>query len=167
MIIRRKLTKFPPENLPLKEQGKRLSMVSANEFINETYEFLKTFYRGCFDAYRITVGYKTLFICIENFATVIKGLVKSVFGREVIIIKFDQTDDKLLIEWEFDTSVVSEEKRKEMKQLANEGGFDITFGESLALIELEFVPGALPYVNSHSTRIVYNTLVYIFSSPNI
>lgn len=166
MIIKRKLTKFPPENLPLDKKGKRLTKVGADEFMIQTYEFLKTFYRGCFDAYRTRVGYKTLFVCIENFAMVIKGLVKAVFGRELIIIRFEGEKDRLLIKFEFDTSVVSDELKAKMKELSNEGGFDITFSEHLALIELEYLPSATPYVNSNSSRIVYNTLVYVFDSKN-
>lgn len=167
MIIKRKLTKFPPENLPLKEKGKHLSRVGADEFIHETYEFLKTFYKGCFDAYLTRVGYKSIFICIENFAIIIKGLVKAVFGKELIIIRFNEERDKLTIDWEFDTSVVSEELRKEMKQLANEGGFDVIFADNIARIEIEFVPNAVPYVNSISTRIVYNTLISVFNNTNL
>lgn len=164
MIVKRKLRKFPPEQLPLSEKGKSLTRISADEFMIQTYDFLKTFYRGCFDAYRIQVGYKTLLVCIENFAIVIKELVKAVFGRELIIIRFESDRDRLFIKLEFNTSVLSEELRSKVKTLSNEGGFDIIFSESSVSIELEYLIGAAAYVNSNSTRIVYNMLVYVFES---
>lgn len=166
MIIKRKLTKFPPQNLPLKEKGKHISRIGADELILETYEFLKTFYKGCFDAYLTRVGYRNLFVCIENFAIVVKGLVKAVFGKEPIIIRFESDDDKLSINMEFNTDVVSSEKRLEFGDLAHEGGFDVIFDESSARIEIEFLPNSTPYVNSNTTRIVYNTLMFVFNNEN-
>ena len=159
--------KFPREILPLDEKGKHLSRVSAEEFISETYKFLKTFYRGCYDAYLTQAGYKTIFVCIENFAIVLKGLVKAVFGRELIIVRFKSDEEKLLIDMEFNTSVVSDELREEMHNLAKEGGFSISFEDRLASIRLDYMKNALPYVNSHSTRIVYNTLMYVFQSERL
>ncbi|MBE6645251.1 MAG: hypothetical protein E7612_07755 [Ruminococcaceae bacterium] len=167
MIVRRKLTKFPPESLPLNEKGKHLSLVGADELVVETYEFLKTFYKGCFDAYLTRFGYKSIFICIENFAIVIKSLVKAVFARELIVIRFSENADAISMDWEFDTSVISDELRKEIKTLANEGGFDITFDDKSAHIEIEFMPNSVPYVNSITTRIVYNTLVYVFNNKQL
>ena len=167
MIRKRKLTKFPPLKFPLDKKGKERSSLNADAFMLETYDFLLTFYKGCFDAYRIRVGYKTLFICIENFAIVLKGLVKAVFGRELIIIRFEESDDNLFIKLEFNTSVVSDELRAEMKNLANEGGFDILFEERSATFEFEYISGAVPYVNSNSTRNVYNSLVYVFNNKNL
>jgi len=167
MIIKRKLKKFPPENLPLNEKGKHLSRLGAEEVISETYKFLRTFYRECYDAYLIQVGYKSLFVCVENFAIVLKGLVKAVFGRELIIIRFKSDEDALVMDMEFNTSVVSHELRASMISLANEGGFDISFDEHLASIKIEYIPNAVPYVNSNSTRIVYNTLMYVFNNPKL
>ena len=159
--------KFPREILPLDEKGKHLSRLGAEEFMAETYEFLRTFYRGCFDAYRTEAGYKTVFVCIENFAIVLKGLVKAVFGRELIIIRYKSDDEKLLIDMEFNTSVVSDELREEMNNLAKEGGFSIRFEERLASLRLDYLKNDVPYVNSHSTRIVYNTLMYVFQSERL
>ena len=167
MIIKRKLTKFPPEVLPLNEKGQHFTRVGADELISDTYKFLKTFYRGCFDAYLTRVGCKTLFLCIENFAAVLKGIVKAVFARELIIVRFSGDDDNLSIDMEFDTSFVSDEKRTELTKLANEGGFYIDFKERLTSIRLPYLHNTVPYVNSNSTRIVYNTLMYVFNNANI
>ena len=163
-IIKRKLRKFPDEKLPLREKGKHLKILNADELISETYGFLKAFYRGCYDAYLTRVGYKTLFLCIENFAIVLKELVKAVFGREIIIIRFIGEIDALRIDMEFDTSVVSEELRAEITRLANEGGFDVSFTERLACLKFEYIANAVPYLNAKSTRIVYNTIVTIFNN---
>ena len=165
-IIKRKLRKFPEEILPLREKGKHLTYIGADEFISETYEFLKAFYKGCYDAYLTRVGFKNLFICIENFATVLRGLVKAVFGRELIIIRFIGDFETLRIDLEFDTSVVSNELREEMKSLATSGGFSISFSERLARLEFNYIMGAVPYVNSNSTRIVYNTILSTFKRKN-
>lgn len=163
MSIKLKHIKFPPEILPLNEKGKHLSRIGAREFVNETYGFLKTFYRGCYDAYLTDAGCNTVFVCIENFAIVLKGLIKAVFGRELIIIKFVSDSEKLCINMDFDTSVVTDEKRNELCALAKEGGFSVEFEEHSASLKLYYIPNTLPYVNSHSTRIVYNTLVYVFN----
>ena len=167
MIIKRKMTHFPPQILPLDEKGKHFSRVGADELALETYEFLKTFYRGCFDAYISRIGYKNLFICIENFAAVVKGIVKAVFGRELIIVKVSNSADKLFIDMEFNTDFVTEEKRRELNDIAFEGGFNVVFSDRLARIEIEFLPNSVPYVNSISTRIVYNTFMYVFNNKKI
>lgn len=163
-IIKRKLRKFPDEKLPLREKGKHLKYIGGDEFISETYKFLKTFYRGCYDAYITRVGYKSIFICIENFAIVLKELIKAVFARELIVIRFIGEQDTLRIDMEFNTSVVTEELRAETKRLADEGGFDVSFSERLARLEFEYIPSSVPYVNAKSTRIVYNTIVSIFKN---
>ncbi len=167
MIIKKKMTHFPPQNLPLDEKGKHLSRIGADELILETYEFLKTFYRGCFDAYISRIGYRNLFICIENFAAVVKGIVKAVFGRELIVVRFGNNEDKLFMDMEFNTDFVTEEKRRELNDLAFDGGFNVVFSDRLARIEIEFLPNSVPYVNSISTRIVYNTLIYVFNNKKI
>ena len=163
-IKKKRLTKFPEENLPLREKGKHLSMISADELISDTYAFLKTFYRGCYDAYLTRVDYQNVFICVENFALVIKGLVKAVFGRELIIIRFNFDFKNLYIDFEFDTSVVTQELREEFANLAETGGFGIEISERLARLKIKFLQNSLPYLNSISPRIVYNTLVYIFQT---
>ncbi len=167
MKLNIKKVKFPNEKLPLNTKGKQFSALGAGEFVSETYNFLKTFYRGCYDAYLTEAAHKTLFICIENFAIVLKGLVKAVFGRELIIVKFVNENDGLCINMEFDTSVVSEEMRQQMQDLAKEGGFGVDFDERSASIRIHYISGAVPYVNSHSTRIVYNTLMSVFNNQNV
>lgn len=163
-IKKRLLKHFPEENLPLNEKGKHLSMLGADELIQDAYAFLKTFYRGCYDAYLTRVGYKSVFICVENFAITIKELVKAVFGRELIIIRFSEDFENLYMDFEFNTNFVCAELREQMQDLAFKGGFVTEFSERLARIRIRYVQNAVPYVNSISTRIVYNTLVYIFQS---
>ena len=105
---------------------------------------------------------KSVFIGVESFALVIKGIVKAVFGRELIIIKFTFDDYHLYIDFEFDTSVVGEELREELIKLADRGGFDIIFSERSAQLKLRFVSDATQFFNSNTTRIVYNTMVRVF-----
>lgn len=163
-IKKRLLKNFPEEKYPLNQKGKQLSMVGAYELIQDAYGFLKTFCRGCYDAYLIRVDYKSVLICIENFAIIIKGLVKAVFGRQLIIIRFTDNGEYLYMDFEFNTDFVSDELREEMRVLAKEGGFAIDFSEGSVRIKIRYIQNSLPYVNSISTRIVYNTMSYIFHS---
>ena len=161
-IKKKLLTKFPMEKIPLMDRGNIPFMLGADELINDTYAFLKTFYRGCYDAYLTRAMGKSVFIGVESFALVIKGIVKAVFGRELIIIKFTFDDYHLYIDFEFDTSVVGEELREELIKLADRGGFDIIFSERSAQLKLRFVSDATQFFNSNTTRIVYNTMVRVF-----
>ena len=164
IIKKRLLKKFPEEKIPLIVKGKQPAMLGADELIQDSYAFLKTFYRGCYDAYLTRVGYKTVFLSPENLAMVLKGLVKAVFGRQLIIIRFHEDTENLYIDYEFNTAFVTDEVREQLKELATEGGFKVEFSEGLVRIKIGYVQNAVPYVNSISTRIVYNTLVYIFQS---
>ena len=164
IIKKRLLKKFPEEKIPLVEKGKQLSMLGADELIQDSYAFLKTFYRGCYDAYLTRVGYKTVFLSPENLAMVLKGLVKAVFGRQLIIIRFNEDIENLYIDFEFNTAFVTDEVREQLKDLAAGGGFSVDFSDGLVRIKIRYVQNSVPYVNSISTRIVYNTLVYIFRS---
>ena len=162
-IKKKLLKKFPEEKFPLCEKGSHLSFLNADELIHDACGFLKTFYRGCYDAYVTRVGYKTIFICIENFAKVLKELVKAVFLREVITIRFNEDFKNLYMDLEFNTAFVSDELREQIKDLANRGGFDIEFSERLARIKIRYIQNAVPYVNALSLRIVYRTMRNIFS----
>lgn len=163
-IKKRLLKKFPEEKIPLIIKGKQLSMLDANELIQDSYAFLKTFYRGCYDAYLTRIDYKAVFLSPENLAMVLKGLVKAVFGRQLIIIRYLEDLENLYIDFEFNTDFVTDEVREELKTLALNGGFEVVFSEGLVRIKIGYVHNSVPYVNSISTRIVYNALVYIFQS---
>ena len=103
----------------------------------------------------------------RKFCRSSQGIVKAVFGRELIIVKVSNSADKLFIDMEFNTDFVTEEKRRELNDIAFEGEFNVVFSDRLARIEIEFLPNSVPYVNSISTRIVYNTFMYVFNNKKI
>ncbi len=150
-----KITEFEPYSY-------QINSVTTYELINDTREFLSSYFKGAYKSDIKMPVYRRADISINGFSYILKIIFKSVFLKNLITVSDTVYEKEIAFNIEFDVELLSSEDISAIEETAKKSNIKVEFSKSSIVLKISTYSNFIPTVSAISIRKVYNSLINIF-----